>query len=100
LFTTSKVVSLYWSTNIVITDGEKTFLNITGCSGLAKGGSGDVLSGVVLGLLNEKDFTESVVAASYIFGTTAEFACKTENDYTLTASDVVKFLPQAIEKVM
>ncbi|MDY6367752.1 MAG: NAD(P)H-hydrate dehydratase [Clostridia bacterium] len=94
------VTVLLKSSTSVITDGEKTFLNITGCSGLAKGGSGDVLSGVVLGLLNEKDFTESVVAASYIFGTAAEFACKTENDYTLTASDVVRFLPQAIEKVM
>jgi len=43
----------------IITDGEKTALNIRGCSGMAKGGSGDVLSGIIGGLsargLNEFD---------------------------------------------
>ena len=39
----------------VISDGEMAYLNINGNAGLAKGGSGDVLSGITLGLVNKND---------------------------------------------
>lgn len=95
------ITVLLKSSASVITDGEKVFINTTGCAGLAKGGSGDVLSGIAAGILGDNsgfndDFVERVAAASYIFGAAGEIASERQNDYTITASDVISALPEAI----
>ena len=84
----------------VITDGKTSFLNITGSSALAKAGSGDVLAGVVAGIISKKfDLLESVAAAAYLFGLSGEFATEKANEYTVTASDVIASLPNAINSL-
>ena len=95
-----KVNLLLKSAMSVITDGTETFLNTTGCAGMAKGGSGDVLSGVIAGLLARNDdvlFTSAV--ASYIFGLAGEYAVKEQNEYTITASDIINSLPKVINNL-
>lgn len=94
------VTLLLKSATSVITDGERVFLNTTGCSGLSKGGSGDVLCGIVAGLIAESnDFTESVAAAAFLFGFTGEIAQKESSEFTLTASEVIDKLPAAIKNL-
>ncbi len=85
----------------VITDGTKTVLNTTGDAGMAKGGSGDVLSGFAAGLLdrNEEPFF-CVAVAAYLFGKAGEIAAKEQNSYTITATDLIAALPKAINKVL
>ena len=83
----------------VITDGETVIINVKGCSGLSKGGSGDVLSGIMLGVVNKDCLTESVAAACYLFGFAAEICEKDQNAYTLTATDVINYLPKAINNL-
>lgn len=85
----------------VITDGEKTVINTTGDGGMAKGGSGDVLSGFAAGLLNrdEEPFL-CVAVAAYLFGKSGEIAAKEQNSYTITATDLIAALPKAINKVL
>lgn len=81
----------------VITDGERVYLNVTGSSGQAKAGSGDVLSGIILGLITRTDelFFGAVVGA-YLFGKAGEYVEKRQNQYTMTAGDVISALPEVI----
>lgn len=84
----------------IITNGEKVVLNTTGCSGLAKGGSGDVLSGVLAGILaRTDDFFDGVCVAPYIFGLAGELAQKEQNEYTIVATDVINNLYKVIDLV-
>lgn len=83
----------------VITDGIETYLNTTGCSGMAKAGSGDVLSGVLAGILcnnPEETVVENVAVACYLFGKAGEFAEGEQNEYSMTASDIIRNLYKAI----
>ena len=85
----------------VITDGNKTVINCTGDGGMAKGGSGDVLSGFAAGLLNRNEEPFFCVAvAAYLFGRAGEIAAKEQNSYTITATDIIKSIPKAINKVL
>ena len=81
----------------VITDGKEIFLNVTGCAGMAKGGSGDVLSGLTVGLLARcESVINSVVSSAYIFGKAGEYAESKQNAFTITASDIIKELANVI----
>ncbi len=84
----------------VITDGSEVYLNTTGCSGMAKAGSGDVLSGVLAGILaREENVLEATATASYVFGKAGERVFKEQNEYTMTASDIINALPLIINEI-
>jgi len=83
----------------IITNGEQTIINTTGCSGLAKAGSGDVLSGVLCGVLPRcEDLTLGVAVGAYVFGKAGEYATAKQNEYTVTASDVINELTTVINE--
>ena len=92
----NKVILLLKGCSTIITDGNTSYITDTGCAGMAKGGSGDVLSGVVLGLLKEEDALKRVAAAAYLNGRAGELALKEKGEYGMCASDTVAYLPQAI----
>jgi len=77
----------------VITNGTQTSVNIRGNSGQAKGGSGDVLSGVIAGLcaVGVSAFNSARIAA-FATGRAAEIACEKSSEYFLTATDVISYL--------
>ncbi len=80
----------------VVTNGEKRALNCAGNSGQAKAGSGDVLSGIILSLMAQgADTFEAACAGSFLAGTAAEVAAKTQGEYSLTATDVIACLGRA-----
>ena len=92
-----KVVLLLKNAISVITDGEHVYFNTRGTSGMAKAGSGDVLSGFIAGILARTDeVLDAVVVANYLFGKAGEIAVAMQNDYTVTASDIINALPVAI----
>ncbi len=85
----------------VITDGKQVIINSTGCSGMAKAGSGDVLSGVTAGLLaKDEDCLDAVSASAYLFGKAGEIAQKSQTEFALTPSDIVRALPLAIKEII
>ena len=92
----NKVILLLKGCSTIITDGKTTCITNTGCAGMAKGGSGDVLSGVVLGLLKEEDALLRTAAAAYLNGKAGELALKEKGEYGMCASDTAAHLPQAI----
>ncbi len=97
------VVLLLKNAVSMITDGQNSFINTAGCSGLAKAGSGDVLSGIIAGLLARTEdncCAETVAGASYLFGLCGEKARDEQNDFSMTASDVISAIPKVINDII
>ena len=94
------VILLLKGPTTVVTDGEKVYLVKRGCPGMATAGSGDVLSGILVGLLgyNEPDIL-TVATGAYLNGLAGEIAQEKYTDISMIASDTVKCLPEAIKKI-
>ena len=77
----------------VIENGEKAFVNERGTAGQAKGGTGDVLSGVVAGLCaSGLSGFDGACAGAYVVGYAAEIAGEKISEYSLTATDLISYL--------
>lgn len=94
------VILLLKGPTTVVTDGEKVYLVKRGCPGMATAGSGDVLSGILVGLLgyNKPDIL-TVATGAYLNGIAGEIAQEKYTDISMIASDTVKCLPEAIKKI-
>ena len=97
---TYNVILLLKGPTTIVTDGEKVYLVKRGCSGMATAGSGDVLSGILVGLLgyNVADLL-TVSAGAFLNGIAGEIAEEKYTDISMIASDTVKCLPEAIKKI-
>lgn len=77
----------------VIENGEKTCVNERGTAGQAKGGTGDVLSGVIAGLCaSGLSVFDGACAGAYVVGLAAELAGEKISEYSLTATDLISYL--------
>ena len=75
----------------------KIFLNARGSACLAKGGSGDVLSGLIASLCAQgHSVTNSALCGAYVMGVAAELCEKELGQYSVTATDVVNRISSAI----
>lgn len=74
----------------VVSDGEKVYINSSGNNGMSKGGSGDVLAGIISGLIGclDDDFSCACVAV-YLHGHAADVALEHNNCYSLTPGDII-----------
>jgi NAD(P)H-hydrate epimerase len=72
-------------------------VNTTGNPGMAKGGSGDLLTGLIAGLLAQhpKEAARAVEAAVYLHGLAADLAVRKGDEHTLLATDSLPELPRA-----
>lgn len=76
-------------TQIINPEG-KVFYNITGNSGLAKGGSGDVLTGIITSLLAQKySSEEAAILGVWLHGKAADFAAEKYSKETMQPTDVI-----------
>jgi ADP-dependent NAD(P)H-hydrate dehydratase / NAD(P)H-hydrate epimerase len=92
------VVKGAWS-SISTPDGN-VYFNPTGNPGMATGGSGDTLTGIILSLLAQH-YTplESVLAGVYIHGLAGDFAAEEKGYPSLIASDIVNCLSEAFKEI-
>lgn len=77
--------------------GGEAFVNPTGGPALAKGGTGDVLCGLLCALLAQG--MEPMLAARravYLHGLAGDLAAREESEYALAPSDLIAFLPRAL----
>ena len=82
--------------SVIIAPSGKCWFNPTGNPGMATGGSGDVLTGVVLALLAQGYDAETVARmAAYVHGLAGDIACKKHGVMGMTAGDIVTCLPPA-----
>lgn len=83
------------NTAIACPDGNLIF-NSTGNSGLATAGSGDVLTGMIAGLIAQQlPICDAVRLAVYLHGLSADLALQIQTEETFIASDIFNFLPLA-----
>ena len=84
---------------IVVLKGHRTviaepdgvvWVNTTGNPGMATGGTGDILTGMVAGLIaqNRERITEAVIAAVHLHGLAGDVACETMGEQSLVATDI------------
>ena len=72
-------------------------VNTSGNPGMAKGGSGDLLTGVIAGMLAQfpNDVGRAVETAVYLHGFAADLAVRDEDEHTLLATDTLKYFARA-----
>ena len=82
------------------TDGE-TFVNTTGNPGMAKGGSGDLLAGMILSLLGQGiPPKKAIPAAVWLHGKAGDLAANKLGEYGMTPTDLLSEIPYAILEAM
>ena len=79
-------------------DGE-CYVNPTGNPGMARGGSGDVLTGLMGALLCQLPFRKAVCAAVYLHGLAGDMCAAELGEYGMTPTDMIERLPQAMRSV-
>ncbi len=83
----------------VVTDGRSVYVNTTGNPGMATGGTGDVLGGLIAALLGQQ--LEPFAAAQlgvYLHGRAGDLAREQVGEVSLIATDLLDYLPQAFQR--
>jgi ADP-dependent NAD(P)H-hydrate dehydratase / NAD(P)H-hydrate epimerase len=94
---------------IVVLKGHRTLIaqpdgtvwvNTTGNPGMATGGTGDILTGMVSGLIaqNPEHIVEAVIAAVHLHGLAGDVARESVGEHSMVATDLVKALPEAFRR--
>lgn len=85
---------------VIAIPGGGLYLNPTGNTGLATGGSGDVLTGLIGGFLaGGAPLGDAALLGAYLHGLAAELYARDRSERSLTPSDLVDALPYAIREV-
>jgi len=93
-------IVLLKGTSTVVTDGFVAYICNQGTAGMATAGSGDVLSGVIAGLLGYSDLTPLTVAcASFIVGYAAVIARYDVCDISMTSATTVGYIQRAVTEI-
>jgi NAD(P)H-hydrate epimerase len=84
----------------IISDGDHVKLNNTGNPGMTVGGTGDVLSGIIAGLMAQgTDPYRAAVAGAFVNGAAGDFAAE-EFGHRLTPTDLIEHIPKLLNEPM
>lgn len=82
----------------VITDGTRCFLNPTGNPGMAVGGSGDVLAGMIVSLMGQDvEPLEAAACAAWLHGAAGDICAEKIGQYGMLPSDMLEVLPRLMK---
>ena len=99
-FETNAVVLLKGAHSSIATPDGKVYFNSTGNPGMATGGSGDVLTGIILGLLSQRyTSAESVLLGTYLHGMAGDLAAENLVEESLIAGDIIEYLPAVYKQL-
>jgi NAD(P)H-hydrate epimerase len=94
------VVVLKGANSAIASPEGKVYFNSTGNPGMAKGGSGDVLTGILTGLMAQGyDCFQAAQLGVYIHGLAADLALPEYGTDSLIATDLINFLPSAFLRI-
>ena len=92
------ITVLKGSGTIIASPNGQALLNTTGNSGMATGGSGDVLAGMTAGLLAQgKSAFDCAAAAVYLHGLAGDFAAEKLGKISMLPSDIIDYIAQAFK---
>ena len=81
----------------IVTDGKMTYVNRTGNPGMATGGSGDVLAGMIAALLGQGvPPLQAAAAAAWLHGKAGDLAAKKLGQYAMGPNDLLEQLPRLL----
>jgi NAD(P)H-hydrate epimerase len=85
---------------IIASPDGKAFLNPTGNAGMATAGTGDVLTGMISGLLGQnKDALHACVLGAYLHGRAGDIAASEKGQHSLIATDIINNIPAAFHSL-
>ncbi len=103
---TGAVTVLKGHKTIVATVNGKTYINTTGNPGMATAGCGDVLTGIITGLMGQKKFCgrrisaeEAAVCGVFAHGMAGDLAADKIGEYGLIAGDIADYTAYALKKI-
>ena len=100
----TKGVAVLKGADTLVCNGDKIYQNTTGNNALAKGGAGDVLSGIIAGLwaqlgtangFDKNSALKAALCGVYLHGLSGDLATAARSDYAVLAQDIIAHLPQA-----
>ena len=94
------VILLLKGSTTIVTDGDETYLVKRGCTGMATAGSGDVLSGILVGMLGYNEANvKNIAVGACLAGIAGELAQAKYTDISMKASDTIELIPEAIKRI-
>lgn len=82
----------------VVSDGDKTFFNTTGNPGMASGGSGDVLTGMIAGFIGQTgSLLDAACLGVYLHGCAGDLAAAEKTQISMLPTDLIEKIPAAIK---
>lgn len=98
---TGAVVVLKGAGTIVADSGTGAYVNITGNPGMATGGSGDALTGIIAALAGQGNSAlDSAKAGVFIHGKAGDIAAEAKGEYGMTAMDIVEMTAYALKEIL
>ncbi|MBL7107041.1 MAG: NAD(P)H-hydrate dehydratase [Phycisphaerae bacterium] len=92
----TKTVVVLKGAETVVADSKRVYVNETGNPGMATGGSGDVLTGILAALIGQKfELFDAAVLAVYVHGLAADIAAKKTGQISLVPTDIIEYLSDA-----
>ncbi|RKX69345.1 NAD(P)H-hydrate dehydratase, partial [candidate division TA06 bacterium] len=82
----------------IITNSNETYINLSGNSALARGGSGDILSGIITAFIgNGMDILNAAALGSYLHGLAGEIASENLSKYSISMDELIAIIPEAFK---
>ena len=96
-----EIVCVLKGAGTIVTNGRRIYINTTGNPGMATGGCGDVLTGLIASLVGHgfEPFDASCVAV-YVHGLAGDLAAENICEQSLMASDLLDYIPTAMKHVV
>jgi NAD(P)H-hydrate epimerase len=94
------IVVLKGSKTVIATPDERIYINPTGNPGMASGGVGDVLTGIIGGLVAQGlSPLDAALWGVYLHGLAGDLAVQTVGEISLIAGDIIDYIPDALKEV-
>ena len=83
----------------IVSCGNDRYINVSGNNGMATGGSGDVLTGIIGGLVAQgMELYSATCLGVYIHGLAGDKAASKVGTYSLTASDIISSIEEVLHQ--
>lgn len=98
---TSSYLVLKGAPTIIFNPSGEVFINTTGNPGMAKFGTGDVLTGIISSFLAQsEEIEDALIAAVYIHSLSADLLFEEKTEYGITATSIMDNIPNAIKFII